>query len=158
MSELVVTRALPNPAGKDRTAGRATNEQLNNEWAEFANTAVQPRDLEGVALSHYTFSPICARTGEDRLMSFTGTLKPGHSVRVHTGSGEAWTEGTIRHLYAGRGNYAWNNSCGDTAVLRSRAGDVLDYASYDPQPPEGRVLNRIPATPKLSATAATRIA
>lgn len=158
MSNLLVTCALPNPAGKDRSAGRASNEQLNNEWAEFATVGERAVDLKGVALCHYTFNQSCGRTGEDQLMSFTGQVALGHSVRVHTGRGEPWTEGTVRHLYAGRGNYAWNNVCGDTVVLRGDQRQVLDYASYDRQPPEGHVVGRVPGTNKLTAAWSARTA
>jgi hypothetical protein len=156
---LLVTRALPDPAGKDRQgAYPSSNDQLNQEWVEIANAGAQPASVNGVALSHYTFNVHCQRTGEDLLMSLKGTVQPRHSVRFHTGSGTAWDEGTVRHLYVGRENYAWNNRCGDTAVLRNARGEVLDWASYDPAPPEGVVLNRIPGTNKLSAFASARTA
>jgi hypothetical protein len=156
---LLVTRALPDPAGKDRHAlYLPSNDQLNQEWIEFANIGAQPVSVEGVALSHYTFDAYCQRTGEDVLMTLTGTVQPRHSVRFHTGSGTPWNEGTIRHLYVGRTNYAWNNRCGDTAVLRTARGEVLDWASYDPAPPEGVILNRVPGTNKLSPVASARTA
>jgi hypothetical protein len=156
---LLVTRALPDPAGKDRTPlYMPSNEQLNQEWIEFANIQAQPFSVEGVALSHYTFDGYCQRTGEDVLMTLTGMVQPRHSVRFHTGSGAPWNEGTIRHLYVGRANYAWNNRCGDTAVLRNARGEVLDWASYDPAPLQGVILNREPGTNKLSPVASARTA
>src|SRR4051794_16883111 len=40
MPELLITRAVPNPAGKDRTpANTVTNQQLNGEWIEFTNSS-----------------------------------------------------------------------------------------------------------------------
>jgi predicted extracellular nuclease len=159
MSELTITRAVPNPAGKDRTASNMVrNEQLNNEWIEFANTSQRTLSLDGIALSHYTFEKSCSKTGEDGLAVFNGSLQAGYSIRVHTGTGTAWDEGSIRHLYAARGNFAWNNRCGDTSVLRNSRGEVVDWATYDPNPPEGVVLNRVPGTNKLQAVPATRTA
>jgi hypothetical protein len=159
MPDLLVTHALPNPAGKDRQHPYApSNDQLNREWVEFANASARTLSMQGVAISHYTFDRACGRTGEDQLTSFTGNLDPGRSIRLHTGRGQAWDEGTVRHLYADRSNYAWNNVCGDTAVLRSSRGDVIDWASYDPDPPEGVVLTRLPGTNKLSAARTARTA
>jgi len=156
---LLVTRALPDPAGKDRHgAYPPNNDQLNQEWVEIANGGAAPVSVNGVALFHYTFNAHCRRTGEDDLISLQGTLQPRHSVRFHTGCGTPWDEGTIRHLYVGRENYAWNNRCGDTAVLRNGLGELLDWAAYDPAPPQGVVLNRVPGTNRLSPVASARTA
>jgi hypothetical protein len=156
---MIVSRALPNPTGKDRRpSSPPTNEQLNNEWMEITNNGTAAESVDGVALSHYTFNTQCAKTGEDTLMALKGTVLAGHSVRFHTGSGTAWTEGSVRHLYLGRGNYAWNNVCGDTAVIRSAMGGWSDYAAYDRNPPEGIVLVRVPGTYKLSDARAARSA
>jgi len=151
MSDLTITRALPNPAGKDRTpANTVTNQQLNGEWIEFANSSQRILPMDGVTLDHFTFTGTCTKTGEDRLMVFNGLLLPGNSVRVHTGSGAPWDEGSIRHLYAERGNFAWNNRCGDAGVIRNNGGAVVDWAAYDANPPEGAVLNRLPGTNTLT--------
>jgi hypothetical protein len=159
MSDLVLTRVLPNPRGKDRQPPfAAPNEKLVMEWVEFANAGRTAVNLQGHSLRHTTFNQSCSRTGEDELMNFTGTLQAGHSVRVHTGSGTAWDEGTIRHLFAGRGNYAWNNVCGDVAVLRDAADGVVDWAQYDRNPPEGVILNRVTGANKFSAAWSARTA
>ncbi len=55
----------------------------------------------------------------------------------------------MRHFYIGRQNYAWNNVCGDTAVLRNSQGQLLDWTSYDAQPLEGTILSRVPGTNKI---------
>ena len=159
MPDLLVTHALPNPAGKDRRYPmQPSDDQLNAEWVEFANASGRALALEDVTMSHYTFNQACRQTGEDCLTTFSGTLYPGWSIRLHTGSGTPWDEGATRHLFAGRRNYAWNNACGDTAVLRGPRRDVLDWASYDPQPPDGVMLNRVPGTNKLAAVRPARIA
>jgi hypothetical protein len=68
---------------------------------------------------------------------------------VHSGSGTGRWEGDVYHYYADHGNFAWNNKCGDAAVLRNTAGSVIDWASYDPNPGEGEVLDRGQGTNKL---------
>lgn len=152
MTDLEISRALPNPAGKDRTpANRITNEQLNGEWIQFRNTTQKALSIDGVTISHHTFNAYCQMTDEDQLTSFTGPMPAGSSIRLHTGTGQPSDEGSLRHLYLGRGNFVWNNDCGDTAVLKVASGGVIDRASYDPNPPEGVVLNRIPGTERLAA-------
>lgn len=158
MPDLLIARALPNPAGKDRTpANQVTNAQLNNEWLEFRNETAKRLDIEDVTLHHTTFNNRCEPTGENLLMRFTGVLGVGQSLRIHTGAGTSWDEGTTRHLYAGRTNYVWNNVCGDTAVLRLANGNRHDWASYSRNPPEGVVLERVANTNQLAAVVLTTV-
>jgi len=150
MPQLTITRALPNPNGKDRTPGyQVTTQQLNGEWVEFANTAGQSLNLQGLTLYHYTFDRVCSKTGEDSLTSFTGTLNPGQSIRVHAGSGNGYWEGVVFHFFLGKGNFIWNNRCGDTVVLRA-GNDLVDWATYDRNPAEGGVLLRVPGQNRLA--------
>jgi hypothetical protein len=158
MPELLLTRVLPNPPGKDRTFGRPSNDQLNAERIEFKNTTERSLSLEAVSIFHFTFDRSCVKTGEDRLTTFRGTLNPGWTIRLHTGSGTAWDEGHLTHLYIGRANYAWNNVCGDTAALRNSHGSLVDWAAYGANPPEGVILNRVPGTNKFSASQVRRTA
>ena len=90
INHLLVTFALPNPAGKDRSASVVSNTQLNGEWVEFKNNLNQAVSLDGVALVHQTYNQGWQRTGSDSLMMFKGPLGYGESVRVHTGSGETF--------------------------------------------------------------------
>lgn len=144
-----ITHAHPNPVGKDKPAhGAPTNEKLNQEWIQFKNIKAEDVDLSHLTLRHKTFNAWCQETGNDELMSFKGTLKSGHSIRVHTGSGTVYQEGLVWYLFASKGNFVWNNKCGDTVILRL-GQSVNDHASYDPNPPEGVVLQRIQGTNKL---------
>jgi hypothetical protein len=153
MGSLVIVRALPNPVGRDRTpTNSVTNSQLNEEWVEFSNTAIGPVSLDGVRIAHYTFDSRCTKSGESDLMSFQGSLGSNFSIRLHTGAGTPWNDRTVRHLFLGHGNYVWNNRCGDTAVLRTRTDEVIDWASYKPTPPEGNVLTRVIGTNLLQET------
>jgi hypothetical protein len=151
MPDLYITKALPNPAGKDRTpTHQVTVDQLNGEWLEFQNISNKNLNLEGVHLDHYTFDNLCRQTGEAILVTLNCSLASRKSMRVHTGRGQAWWEGDLYHVYAGHGNYVWNNRCGDIAILRVASGGKIDWASYLPNPGEGRILQRQPYTNTLA--------
>ena len=150
MTELYITKATPNPAGKDHAAGRPpTNDQLNGEWLEFKNTTQRVLSLDDIRLVHNTFNNYCTKTGEATFVNFKGGVAAGKSIRVHSGSGQGWWEGDVYHFYADHGNFVWNNKCGDTAFLRNPANQNLDWASYAPNPGEGAVLLRVPNTNTL---------
>jgi hypothetical protein len=147
---LYVTYAHPNPVGKDRARTQPpTNAKLNEEWVQFANIGSSAVNMTGVSLHDRTFDQRCSATGERQLQTFEGSLSVGRSVRMHTGSGSPYNEGTVRHLYLERNNYVWNNACGDEVILR-RGATLLDWAGYDPNPPEGTVLRRIKGTNRLA--------
>jgi hypothetical protein len=149
MASLYVTRAHPNPIGKDKLRwDPPSNEKLNEEWVEFRNITVSKLQLAGVSLHDNTYDSNCSSTGERQLTPFTGELESGGSVCVHTGAGQNSFDGDVHHLYLGRQNFVWNNRCGDRVVLRVN-GDLLDWAYYDPNPPEGGVLRRREGTNKL---------
>lgn len=142
MSNVLVTFAHPNPAGKDRSASGVTNNQLNGEWVEFRNTSYQTLSLSGLTLVHQTYNQSCQRTGYDVLTPFSGTLGVGQSIRVHTGTCQGYQDGNITHLFLNRGNYVWNNRCGDSVILQSGT-NVVDWAAYGNNPPEGKILARV---------------
>lgn len=151
MPDFYITKATPNPAGKDRTpAHQVTNTQLNGEWVEFQNTTQKSLSLDDVHLDHNTYDAYCRRTGEAKLVTFKGSLSAGKSIRVHSGSGQGYWEADLYHFFADRGNFAWNNRCGDAAYLRTGTNGTIDWASYDPNPAEGGVLKRLPYTNKLA--------
>jgi hypothetical protein len=133
-----------------------TNEKLNEEFVEFVNAADKRLALKGSSIGHYTFTQQCVKEGEDRLMTFSGgEIGPSHVVRVHTGAGADYVEGTtILHVFLGRTNFVWNNKCGDTVVLRAPNGDVVDWASYDGGVRNGAILKRVPNSNKLTESGA----
>lgn len=145
MGGLYLTQIQPNPPGRDVTRSGAAPGQLNAEWVEFAVVGGN-RNLSGDVLSHLTFTTYgCTVTGSDPLWKFGALeLQTGHRVRIHTGSGNAWWEGLVLHVYVGRGWFVWNNGCGDRAVLDFN-GNVVDWAEYGPNPREG-VLVRVQNT------------
>ena len=85
-----------------------TNRSLNGEWVEVGNRSGKTRNLRGWRLrgaggQAYVFKDL--------------RLRPGQTVRVHTGSGRDGRG----HLYWRRGTHAWRNS-GSTVRLSSPAG------------------------------------
>jgi len=145
MSSLLVTFALPNPPGKDRSASGTSNDQLNGEWVEFRNDDSQTFELEPVSLIHQTYDQQCRTTGTDAVTGFKGALESGKSIRVHTGTGTGFWDGDVFHLFLNRKNYIWNNRCGDTVTLQLGSA-VIDMAAYGNNPPEGATLKRTPGT------------
>jgi hypothetical protein len=145
---LQITRIKPNPTGKDRNRyGQASAAQLAAEWVDFQNNGTGGVDLSPVELWHLAYHQGQNPTWE-KIMTFSGTLQPGKTVRVHSGSGpesvlrDEDRRGADHHLFTGN-NYVWNNKEGDTPALFNRVSKVtIDSASYDPNPPEGEVLVR----------------
>jgi hypothetical protein len=128
MPDLLVTQALPNPAGKDRPKGHVpSNDQINGEWIEFQNVSDGDVSLKDVYLTNIMFDQPCQSLGERRLINFAGILASGQAFRVHTGSGTEWQEGPLTHVYLGRDSYVWNNECGDIVRIR-RGNDAVDRA------------------------------
>ena len=145
---LQIVRIKPNPAGKDRNRyGQTPAAQLAGEWVDFTNNGTAPFDLSNVELWHRAYHHGQSPTW-DKVMSFTGNLQPGRTVRVHSGSGpdsvirDEDRPGADFHLFSDK-DYVWNNKEGDTPALYNPVTKVtLDSASYDPNPAEGEVLIR----------------
>lgn len=161
MKTLKVTQLKPNPTGKDRTPnGQATPAQLGAEWADFENNGQYSVDLTGVELYHVAYG--AGGKAEWALITrfSSGTLKPGESVRVHSGRQRDLSvlyaedqRGATYHTFSGEDRYVWNNDKGDRAGLFDKDGKI-DSAAYDPYPPEGVILVR--SGDKLVATAGAR--
>jgi len=149
MGSLYLTRISPNPPGKDSTFGLAPNDQLVREWVEFSVVG-GARYLNGDQLFHRTYaSRTCDITGLGELTKFGGiSLSIGQSVRVHTGMGRDWWEGSLLHHYLGKSWYVWNNACGVEAQLRY-GENLLDWAAYGPNPGE-RILTRVQGTNRFN--------
>jgi hypothetical protein len=93
-----------NPSGPDYRTAR----QLDREWVIVVNQSAKVRVLTGWTVrdaDHHVY----------RFGSFR--LKPGGSVKLHTGSGRD----SGSQLYWGSGNFIWNNT-GDTATLENARG------------------------------------
>jgi len=151
MSKLMVSKAKPNPSGKDRTRhGGASSAQLAGEWCDIKNVSDVRVSLNGVDLYHHAYSRDGKWEYELVVALPNEVLGIGETLRVHSGSGpyavvrEEDKVGAHMNIFTGRDNYVWNNDHGDEALLWYRPEKQrLDAASYDPNPPEGVVLVRV---------------
>ena len=155
--KVVICRAKPNPAGKDRVGGYPSNEQLLGEWVDLQNTGDAPVTLSRIHLSDVRFSQSCVPEGQPIIYwngSDSQSLASGQIVRVHTGK-SLYSSGMLNedragvhlHAYAEKGNFVLNNKCGDIIGVWRIGSDGKwikeDGASYDPNPPEGAILRRV---------------
>lgn len=91
---LQITRIKPNPTGKDRSRyGQTSAAQLAAEWVDFQNNGSAAVDLAPVELWHRAYHHGQNPTWE-KVMTFSGKLQPGKTVRVHSGSGPEASSGT----------------------------------------------------------------
>jgi hypothetical protein len=148
MKLLRIIKAKRNPRGKDRYGSYTPPAQLAAEWVDFENNGNEKYMLTDIALHHIAYQLFCRNGKWDQVMSFTGLLDPTKIVRVHSGTKISLTDmqleditGADFHLFTGK-NYIWNNDCGDSAGLWNGVA-WIDKASYDPNPPEGRILRRV---------------
>jgi hypothetical protein len=101
-----------NPAGRDT----GSNWHLNREIVRISNVGSHERSLAGWRL----------RDSDGHVYRFPTTrLQPGGSVTVHTGRGS----NSAGHRYWGQTRYRWDND-GDRAVLRNRAGALVDACRW----------------------------
>lgn len=92
----------------------------DSEYVELRNGSGGPVDLGGWSLTD----------AKDHLLRIpSGFSIPARGTfRVYTGAGDDVADG---RWFAGRGQAVWNNSGGDTAVLRDDIGAERDSYSYD---------------------------
>lgn len=108
-----ITRASYDSPGSD-TGGNAS---LNAEWIAVKNSGSRARQLHGWTL----------RDTAGHVYRFPRyKLRPGRTVKVHTGDGS----NSRRHLYWGQGWYVWNND-GDRATIRNRNGNLIDRCTWN---------------------------
>lgn len=146
-SDLRITRAIPNPIGKDKTPdGFAYSWQLEEESFDFANQTDLNLSLDGVSIWHETFDGFrWIRTAHLGTFLPHVVLPSGWSLRVHTGSGTPHDEGFTHHSYLNRESFVLNNEPGDRITLCDKFGRIIDQAWYAPYPPEGEILFRTAA-------------
>lgn len=102
-----------------------TNSNINREYLTVKNTGHKVVRLHGWKAVDMRQ----ANTGSNANYRFKAhfRLRPGHSVRLHSGKGR----NTRKDLYWGLSRMRWNNA-GDTAYLNNRAGKTVSTCSYDP--------------------------
>ncbi|MEP7060629.1 MAG: lamin tail domain-containing protein [Actinomycetota bacterium] len=97
-----------------------TNAWRNKEYIVIRNSGNRSMKMANWVLHDK------ARSGVTHKFVFPGfTLRPGKSVRVHTGSGS----NTSTDLYWGETVYVWGDDS-DTATLQNRAGTVMSTCSW----------------------------
>lgn len=151
MNGLHSARLKPNPAGKDRSRHAVDPWQLAGEWVDIKNGGDWVLPLEGLELYHLAYPRGGGEPGWEKVCGLTGSLAPGRVLRLHSGrsipvSSLATQDqlGADFHAFTGRDAYIWNNAEGDRSGLwRPSAESWVDRASYDPDPPEGVVLERV---------------
>jgi len=150
MKTLKTVRLKPNPVGKDRSRHGASATQLGAEWVDIQNVGQYSVDMSDVTLYHIAYSRGDRNGRWEKVISFTGHLPAGATVRVHSGSGPVSVlrpedlQGAEYHVFTGRNNYIWNNAEGDCSALwQSGESAPFDKACYAPNPPDGVVLHRV---------------
>lgn len=100
-----------------------TNSNINREYLTIKNTGHKVVRLRGWTVVDKRKTT----TGRDAIYHFKATfrLRPGRSVRLHSGKGR----NTRRDLYWGLSRMRWNNM-GDTAYLVNRAGRTVSTCAY----------------------------
>lgn len=147
---LTVTKAKPNPSGKDRIGRTLTHPtQLAGEWVDIKNTGTLAVSLANLELYHIAYT---GPTTWDWncVMTFSGGLPAGRTLRIHSGDPIPETQmnpvdriGADYHLFTGR-DYVWNNDRSDKPSIWNKAARVwIDQAEYRANPGEGRILNRV---------------
>jgi hypothetical protein len=147
---LQITKAKPNPAGKDRMRNLSPAIQLAGEWVDIKNNGTTGIKLDNVELYHWAYG-VGGVGGEwKKVIGFTGVLGVSEVVRVHSGGPLPLTQmrdedriGANHHVFSGK-NYVWNNNqCDFPSLWYTPSNQWLDQTEYDPFPGEGRILNRI---------------
>lgn len=147
---LLITKAKPNPYGKDRVGRTLTPEaQLAGEWIDFKNISSAPVNLGNIRLYHKAY--LNGGDWEWELVTdFTGVLPVGEIIRVHSGGFLPTSQmnpvdqaGVDHYVFSGK-NYVWNNSKTDSPYLWNQSEKKsVDITEYDAYPTEGRILNRM---------------
>ena len=147
---LLITKAKPNPLGKDRIGRTFTPAvQLAAEWVDFQNIARTPINLSGTQMYHIAYLPN-GTTEWELVIELSGTIQPGEIVRVHSGNPLALNQmnypdaiGATYHVFTGK-NYVWNNNKLDKPYLWYKpTKQGIDQTYYDAYVIEGKILQRV---------------
>jgi hypothetical protein len=99
-----------------------SNASLNAEFITIKNTGSHVKRLRGWTLVD---KRTVAEGGNDVFRFPRYRLRPGHTVRIHTGQGTR----NPGDLYWGKRHYVWGDDA-DTAYLFNRAGVRVDRCHY----------------------------
>jgi hypothetical protein len=109
----------------DAGSSLLTNSNINREYLTIKNTGHRVVRLGGWKIVDLRKTT----TGPNRNYQFKAhfRLRPGHTVRLHSGKGRD----TRRDLYWGLSRMRWNNA-GDSAYLDNRKGKTVSTCTFDP--------------------------
>jgi hypothetical protein len=113
-SAIQIKKVYVNSPGSDLPA---TNTKVNAEYTVIKNTGRTARSLTGWTLRD-----------ESRHVYTFGTFSLGAGKRVTIRNGKGTDTSTTR--YWGSGYFIWNNSGGDSATLRTKAGTSIDKCTW----------------------------
>lgn len=146
---LTITKAKPNPSGKDRIGRTLTPApQLAGEWVDIKNTGTSAVSFGSLALYHIAYTGLTSQW--EMVTDFTGELGAGQTVRVHSGDKIPLAQmhpvdvaGADYHVFTGK-DYVWNNNRLDKpSILNKVTKTWIDQAEYRANPGEGRILTRV---------------
>src|SRR5690349_3077345 len=147
---LLITKAKPNPIGKDRIGRTYTPPvQLAAEWVDFQNNGTRAVDLAGVEMYHLAYLQNGSVEWE-LVIDFIGMLQPQGIVRVHSGDPISLDQmnpedrnGADFHLFTHK-DYIWNNKKVDKPSLWYKPRkEWLDQTEYSAPVTEGKILKRV---------------
>jgi hypothetical protein len=151
-----ISKAKPNPVGKDSSYGAQRQQQLLGEWVDLQNIGDESVALSRLYLAHTEFLTNCMPKDKPTIYwngQSDQVLNPSQIVRVHTGKSAysiyikaVDSNGVHQHAFAESGNFVLNNDCGDIISLwwkdKNDEWQREDFSKYAPAPPEGRILVR----------------
>jgi hypothetical protein len=146
---LKITRAKPNPSGKDVTKPPTVISQLSSEWVDIQNMGKSPINTNGIELFHLAYLSN-GKSKWEVAIKFSEILEAGKVVRVHSGKPIPVAQmnyqdrfGADHHVFTEK-NYIWNNDKPDKPSLWHKPKkEWVDQVEYIACPLEGKILKRI---------------
>lgn len=144
--KLKIVQIKPNPIGKDRSRKSIFPYQVVGEWVDIRNDSGGSVFISPVELYHQAYDQ-SGKANTTLVTGFKGNLPAGQTMRVHSGKERQLSfedqSGVNIHVFLGRDQYIWNNDKADRpALLDTHEKTWIDWADYDPWPPEGAILVR----------------
>lgn len=149
---LKITKAKPNPLGKDKVSGLLLlNKKLGAEWIDIKNTSTRSVLLKNIQIYHMIYKN--GQTEWEIAKNFSNLLNlilpAGLTMRIHSGSGPSSILnfedifGADYHYFTGKG-YIWNNDKIDRPMVYDKINKViLDQTYYDAPVVDGKILIRV---------------
>jgi len=112
-TKLQITKVYVNSPGSDSSS----NKSVNGEYVKIKNNGKKSVSLKGYTL----------RDESNHVYKFASfTLSRGKTITVYSGKGSD----SSGKRYMGRGWHVWNNSGGDSAILRNASGKKIDSCTW----------------------------